>query len=196
MTPQRLRFQTIGVLVILNAIVLFTWTQPWFTLELTDGSSILVAGDVAAPALTALALSGLALAGALTIAGVVFRVVLGVLQIMLGGLVITSAALAIADPVSAGAAAITATTGVAGADSLAGLVASVFMSALPATALGTGIALVVVGALTVAFARRWPAASRRFSAGQSKTGGPERTAIGDWDALTDGDDPTTDRADG
>lgn len=196
MTPQQLRFQTIGVLVLLNAIVLFTWTQPWFTLQLTDGSAILVAGDVAAPALTALALSGLALAGALTIAGVLFRVVLGVLQILLGGLVITSAALAIADPVSAGAAAITATTGVAGVESLAGLVASVVMSALPATALGTGVALVVVGGLTVVFARRWPTASRRFSAGQSNTGGPERSAIGDWDALTGGEDPTSDRADG
>jgi hypothetical protein len=195
MTPQRLRLQSILVLVILNAIVLFTWTQPWYTLVLTDGTSILVAGDVAAPALSALALSGLALAGALTIAGVFFRIVLGVLQSLLGALVITSAALALADPVSAGASAITASTGVTGAESLAALVSSVFMSALPATALGTGVALVIVGALTVAFTRRWPTASRRFSAGQSATGGPQRSAIGDWDALTGGDDPTSERTD-
>lgn len=195
MTPQRLRLQSILVLVILNAIVLFTWTQPWYTLGLTDGTSILVAGDVAAPALTALALSGLALAGALTIAGVFFRVVLGVLQSLLGALVITSAALALADPVSAGAAAITASTGVTGAESLAALVSSVFMSALPATALGAGVALVVVGLLTAVFARRWPSASRRFSAVRSETGGHQRSTIGDWDALTGGDDPTSERTD-
>ena len=195
MSPQQIRLQTILVLVILNAVVLLTWTQPWYTLGLTDGTSILVAGDVAAPALTALALSGLALAGALTIAGVFFRVVLGVLQSLLGALVITSAALALADPVSAGAAAITASTGVTGAESLATLVSSVFMSALPATALGAGVALVVVGLLTAVFARRWPSASRRFSAVQSETGGHQRSTIGDWDALTGGDDPTSERTD-
>lgn len=195
MTPQQIRLQTTLVLVILNAVVLVTWTQPWYTLGLTDGTSILVAGDVAAPALTALALSGLALAGALTIAGVFFRVVLGVLQSLLGTLVITSAALALADPVSAGAAAITASTGVTGAESLAALVSSVFMSALPATALGAGVALVVVGLLTAVFARRWPSASRRFSAVQSQTGGHQRSTIGDWDALTGGDDPTSERTD-
>lgn len=193
MTPQQLRLQTILVLVILNAIVLFAWTQPWFTLTLTDGSAILVAGDVAAPALTALALSGLALAGALTIAGVVFRVILGVLQSLLGALIVTSAALVLADPVAAGAPAITASTGVTGAESLRALVGSVFMSALPATALGAGVVLIVVGALTVVFARRWPTASRRYQAGQSEMGGTEPSAIGDWDALSDGRDPTTDR---
>ncbi len=195
MTPQQLRLQTILLLVLLNAIVLFTWTQPWFTLILTDGSAILVSGDVAAPALTALALSGLALAGALTIAGPVFRVVLGVLQSLLGALIVTSAALVLADPVAAGSAAVTASTGVTGADSLRQLVDSEFVSALPATALGTGVALIIVGLLTVVFSRRWPVASRRYQAVQSDIGGTETSSIGDWDALSDGRDPTADRDD-
>ena len=196
MTGRRLRLTTIVALLALDGIVLLAWTQPWASVTIADTATLAVAGDVAAPALTALALSGLALAGALTIAGPLFRVVLGVLQVALGALVTTSAALMLGDPVSAVSPAVTAATGVSGRASVAALVETLTLSPWPVVALVAGILLAVVGASVVVFTRRWPASSRRYQAVNLEEPDGESSAIGDWDALSDGRDPTRARDDG
>ena len=190
MNPRRLKLTSILLGIALSGLVLLAWTQQWFAIVLATGASVTVGGDVAAPALTALALSGLALAAALALAGVVFRVVLGILQAALGALVVTSSVMAIANPVAASAQAISAATGVGGAASVMALVTSTGSTAWPVVALLAGILIVLLGIATVATARRWPASSRKYQAVRMEPADGEST-IGDWDALSDGRDPTS-----
>lgn len=190
MTPRRLKLASILAGIALSALTLLAWTQRWYVITLETGQSLAVDGDVAAPALTALALSGLALAAALAIAGRFFRIVLGLLQASLGALIITSAAIAIADPVVASERAITDETGVAGRESIANLVSVVAASLWPYATLALGILLTVLGLAIVASSRRWPESSRKYSATTLENEAGERSAVGDWDALSDGRDPS------
>ena len=184
MTPRRLRLGSILAGLALSALVLLAWTQVWFTVEL-ESAAVTVSGDTAAPALAALGLSGLALGAALAIAGPVFRVILGGLEVAIGALVVTSAVMALVDPVTASAAAVTAVTGVSGADSVAALVLGVAATAWPVIALAVGLLLTALGVAIVITARRWPVASRKYQAVQF-----DDDAVGAWDALSDGRDPT------
>lgn len=188
MTGRRLKLSAILAGVVLSGMTLLAWTQQWFVVSLVPGGSVVVAGDVAAPALTALALSGLALVAALAIAGPVFRVVLGLLEVAIGALVVTSSAIALADPVAASASAISELTGVSGTASVAELVASVAVSAWPTVALLAGFLLVALGVAIVVTTRRWPESSRKYQAARLEK--EDGTPIGDWDALSDGRDPT------
>lgn len=190
MSPRRLKLTSILAAVALSALVLLSWTQQWFGLHLTTGADLSVAGDVAAPALTALALSGFALAAALAIAGVFFRVVLGVLQAAIGGLVVTSSVIALSDPVGASERAVTEATGIGGRNSVGALVDTVGMTPWPVVALVAGVLLVLLGLAIALTARSWPASSRKYQAVRLEQTEGERSSVGDWDALSDGRDPT------
>lgn len=189
MSPRRLRLTLMLAGVALNGLIFAGWTQQWLSVELQSGPVLRVDGDVAAPAVSTLALTGLALIGALAIAGPVFRVVLGALQALLGATIGLSAGLAIAGPVAASSAAVTKATGIAGDSSVAALVASAGVGAWPYLTLAAAALLVVLGVLTVAWARRWPASSRKYSAVRTEAVA-SGDAILDWDALSSGDDPT------
>ena len=187
--------------IVASGIALLAWTQVWATVRLAaDGTTqqvLDVSGSIAAPGLTALALAGLALAGALTIAGVVIRIILGLLEVLLGVSVILSAALAVFDPVGASAAAVTAATGLAGADSTRAAVSGAALTFWPFLALAAGLLMVIVGLLVCITAKRWPGPTKRYdttrfepvtdaATGQTRP----RDAVDDWDGLTRGDDPT------
>ena len=109
------------------------WTGEWFSITLRESATghpvLSVAGDVAAPALIALALASLALVAALAIGGPFVRVVLGVLQVVIGFTVALSAVLAVSTPVRASESAISAVTGVGGSKSIAALVSAVSQTA-------------------------------------------------------------------
>jgi len=205
MTAARLRGMLLGLTALLAALVFLAWSQPWFTLELTatsgDPEPLVVRGDVAASALAPLALTVLAIVAALALAGTVFRIVFGVLEAVLGACVIAVTAVSLGDPAGASAHAITEVTGISGADSVAELVASVSVTLWPAVAIAIGGLLLVAGALVAATASRWPVSGRRYTrtrtmqadAGSNATraSDPEISdPIAEWDALSDGDDPT------
>ncbi|TPW71018.1 Trp biosynthesis-associated membrane protein [Schumannella sp. 10F1B-5-1] len=213
-----------------NALVLLAWSQQWFTLHL-EGRSLPASGQDAAGPLLALALTGLVLVAALALAGVAFRVVLGVLQVLLGGCIALQAGLTLADPAKASAAVVRETAGLAG-EHAADLVDSVDGSPWPAVALVLGLVLAVLGVAVAATATRWPGSSRRYTrtrfvgpdgrpvetttataaAASASAGAPDadgdapeatvasgsdvdpagedRDAVADWDALSEGDDPT------
>jgi hypothetical protein len=190
MSPARLKFSLLLGGLAASGLVLIAWTQVWFDLVLTSGQDVAVAGEVAAGALTALALAGLALGAALAIAGPVFRVILGVLQISIGGLVVLSATMALTDPVSASSAAVTSGTGVSGDESVRALVASVAASPWPVITLVLGAVLVVLGLLVIVTARRWPASSRKYQTVRLENADGPRSTVGDWDSLSEGRDPT------
>jgi len=174
----------------LAAVILGAWTQTWFTTELVTGQSLEVTGDIAAPALTALALCVFVLLGALALAGPFFRVVLSVLEALIGLAVAYSAILAVASPATASVAAVTAATGVAGIESASELVESSAASAWPFVTIIAGILLIVVAIAILVTSRRWPGSSRKYQSVRLQAPAAERTAVDDWDSLSSGDDPT------
>ena len=193
-TARRLRLGTIAGMLLLHAITLLVWAGTWITATVQD-APLAVAGETAAPALPALALCGLALAAALSIAGPGFRAVLGVLQVLLGGSIALSGILVLANPTAAAAPAVTARTGISGSDGVAELLGGVTVTPLPVLAILLGSASALLGVLLLATSRRWPTRSRRFSAVRTEAAGRE-DPIEEWDALSGGADPTAESGNG
>lgn len=206
MTAARMKLPILVATILGSGLALLSWSQAWYELELADaatGSSdaIAVPGSVASPALAALGLAGLALAAALAIAGPGIRIVLGVLELLLGGCVLLAAGISLGDPVAAVAPAVTDATGVSGSGPTAELVAAATATAWPSVAVAGGVLLVIAGIAVLVTGTRWPASSRRYrgarladadeprSAGDRERAASDR-AIDDWDELSRGDDPT------
>ena len=59
MTIRRVKLLVIVAGALFGGLTLIAWTQQWFVLSLTSGQSLPVAGQVAAPALSALGLASL-----------------------------------------------------------------------------------------------------------------------------------------
>ncbi|TXN32064.1 Trp biosynthesis-associated membrane protein [Lacisediminihabitans profunda] len=196
MTSGR-RLKSIGLLggLVVSGLTLLTWTGQWFSLRLGASGSgtttLSVTGGVAAPGLIALALAGLALVAALAIAGPVFRIVLGVLQALLGFTVAFSSVVALADPVAASSTAVTAATGVSGTASVSRLVLSVTQTAWPWIAVIVGVATIGLGIFVLVSSRRWPGSSRRYQPVTFEPAEPGANAVSDWDTLSGGSDPTS-----
>ncbi|MEJ3404974.1 Trp biosynthesis-associated membrane protein [Rathayibacter sp. YIM 133350] len=191
---RRLKFAVIAVLLVAAALALTAATQTWFTLTLrASGARLPVSGAVAAPALSALAFAGIALAAALAIAGPVIRLVLGALGIVLGGAIVLAAGLALSDAVAAGAPAVTSSTGVSGQDSVHALVSAVATTPWPVLAIVAGVLVALGGLAVLLTARLWPASSRRYQAVRLEAAdgtGRAPDAVDEWDELSRGDDPT------
>ena len=192
---KRTKYILILASLLLSGLTLIAWTQTWLDVDLSAGAptaSVTVDGAVAAPALAALALAGLALAAALAIAGLLFRILLGVLNVLLGGCIALSAVLVLTAPVAASEAAVTNVTGVAGSNSIADLVSATSLTVWPVVALAAGVLLALVGVAVVVTAKRWPSSSRKYSAVRLEPvdGDAMPDAVDSWDDLTRGDDPT------
>lgn len=205
MNRARMKLPAIVGSVVGSGLALLAWSQTWFDLVLASGAGahvnaevIPVPGSVASPALAALGLAGLALAAALALAGPAIRVVLGVLEVVLGGCLVLAASLALADPVVAVSASVTEATGVAGDGPTADLVGTAVATLWPVVAIVGGVLVLAAGVLVLATGTRWPVSSRRYRSGlepadaaRGGRGASER-AINDWDELSRGDDPTDD----
>lgn len=192
MNGRRVKYSTMLLLLAGSGLALLAATQTWFTITLTDtaehSTTISVAGSVAAPALTALSLAGLALTAALAIAGPVFRIVLALLGLLLGVSVLISAISAVSDAVGASSSAITTATGVAGDSSIRRLVHSSAIELWPWVALVAGVLIILASAAVVVFSRLWPGPSRKYQtrfAGED--GRPAEELFAD---TSDGAEPT------
>jgi hypothetical protein len=198
MTGRRLKLTTILVGILLAGLALLSWTQSWFhvVVESPQGGDLPldVAGDVAGAPLSALSLASLALFGALTIAGRVFRIVLGLLQVALGASVVVTTSTALADPVRASGSAVTTATGVDGTDSIRAIVTSVEPTAWPWLGLVAGVLAALLGVATVLSSGAWPRATRKYSATRLVVADPGADPAAAWDALSGGGDPTDDAA--
>ncbi len=198
---RRIKLTHIVVVLLASALAILSWTQTWGYVEISLSSivqeRIEVTGATAAPALTALALAGLALAGALTIAGPVIRVILGLLEILLGLSVFLSAFLAVSNPALASSAAVTAATGIAGTKSILDGVVDETTTLWPFIALGAAVLMSVAGVGITVTAKRWPGPTARYQAARFEPAGSTDTAeggagnpLGDWDELSRGRDPS------
>jgi uncharacterized membrane protein (TIGR02234 family) len=192
--PRRLKYTLMLLILAGSGLALLGSTQTWFSLTLTKASNhlgaVTIQGSVAAPALTALSLAGLALAVALAIAGNVVRLIMGVLGVVVGASVLLSAGIAVGDPIKTSSAAVTAATGVSGTTSVNRLVATVSISVWPWFAVAGGVILVLASVAVLVTSRRWPGTSRRFDAVRFEDADPNaqrKHALGD-DAALDADD--------
>jgi hypothetical protein len=192
---RRLKVQILVAGILFSALTLIAWTQLWFTVSVNETTTstlaIAVTGDLAAPALSAFSLAGLALVAALTISGTVLRIVLGVLQFAIGAGVVASTAAALANPVAASASAVTKVTGVSGSHSVAALVETSSQTAWPWLALVFGALTAAVGVVVAITGLRWPGSSRRYQAIADTDQEDSSNPVSDWDRLSGGSDPTS-----
>lgn len=190
MTGGRLKLISLVGIALLAALIFADWSQTWFTLTV-QGKPFPVSGQVAGGALSALALASLALIAALAIAGRFFRVVLGILLALLGVCVIAVSAFAVGNPVVAATSAITKATGVAGTQSVAKLVTATSLTAWPVVAIVLGVLLTLWGLAIAPTARSWPDSGRKYSRSRlTPTDIESQDPVQEWDALSEGDDPT------
>ena len=187
MTPARLRLLSMALIVLEAGLVSLSWSQTWYLIRLS-GSEYPVGGDIAGGALLPLALASLTLVLALALAGPVFRVILGVLDALLGVCVVVVGAWSLSDPVRASLPVLVEGTGIASADALAEAVTGTVATAWPFAGLAGGALMILTGIGVAATSRAWPAGGGRYTRTRAVT--PEGSAIQDWDALSDGEDPT------
>jgi uncharacterized membrane protein (TIGR02234 family) len=186
---RRMRLYTIVGIGLIAALVFLTTTQNWWTLHLGT-TTIPVPGTTAAPALSALALTDLALAAALAIAGPVFRLILGLLQLLLAFTVVFSTAVSLANPDQQSEALVSKATGVAGDAPIRGLIHSVTFTAWGGIAIAIGVLAFLAGIWLLLTFRAWPTASRKYQAVKFAQPNGPRDAVFDWDAMSEGADPT------
>jgi hypothetical protein len=223
-SARRIKYSLMLLILVGAALAMLASTQNWYRIVLVPSADhtavVTMQGSSAAPALTALALAGIALAAALSIAGRIARIVLGLLGALVGICILVSTASALSDPVAAAGSAITSATGVAGSTSIAHLVQSLQVEFWAWLAVAGGVIVVVAGIAVPITNRRWPDASRRFetapaesadsragvagaeagATGTSSAAASRRSprppesardlAIDSWDELTRGTDPT------
>lgn len=195
---RRLRSTSVLLILVGGAVALIASTQTWLDVTLRDAAvdPLAVAGASAVPLLAPLSLAALALCLALTIVGPVLRYAFGVIALAIGAAVATGSwRIAAEHPVDAVASAVTEATGLAGVDTVAGLVAQIAATPWPAVTVAAAILVVVGGIVTLTTAHRWPGAGRRYRTDASdsprRSGSRPHDAIDSWDDLTRGDDPTT-----
>ena len=184
MNPRRLRLVLLVAGLVGAALVLGAWTQPWFSVSIND-AEVVGRGQDVAPALSGIALAVVALLAALMIARPGLRTVLGAVMTGLGVLaVITLVPLLVTDvaALSSMARLLADATGIAGfADQ------PVTRTAWPSVALAGSVLITLVGLAVMLTTRRWPVATSKYDADAAK---PDTNA-GAWDALSEGDDPTS-----
>ena len=191
MTGSRLKLGSLALVGVLAALVLLAWSQVWFAVTAVDGdltTSYEVAGDMVAGALPPLALASLALVAALAIAGPGFRIVLGLLEALLGVGVVVVTIFVLSDPISAFSTEVTRRTGNAGSESIRDLVTEVDTTGWPILAIIAGALMIVLGIAIAVTGGRWPTSGRKYS--RSRLESADASPIDEWDALSEGDDPT------
>lgn len=190
MTPRlraaRERLVTVLVVLALGGLVVLASTQVFSTVLPAAGKPVPVTGQQVAPALAPLGIVLLALAAALTIAGRVARVVLGVVLILLGAVVVLLALPNALDPLAGTRGAVSAATGIIGHAATAAR-----GSGWPLVASAAGLLAALAGFAVLVLAPRWPSGGGRYRQ-QVPTAGRRSDPVDEWDALSAGADPTHD----
>jgi hypothetical protein len=208
---RRARLLAVTATVLCGALGVISSTQTWLTVMLRDGAqqALEVPGASAVPVLAPLSLAVLALGAALSIAGRTLRYVFGALAVVTGGVLAwLTARVVFEHPVSAVAAVVTESTGIAGESSVAKLVASIDATAWPALTLVVWLVLIAAGGFVLATAHSWSRTGRRYrtdddappvARATSRPAGGDgprphdaagSRAVDDWDDLSRGQDPT------
>ncbi|MBW4042309.1 MAG: Trp biosynthesis-associated membrane protein [Acidobacteria bacterium] len=189
MTPARERLTVVLGGLVAGAGAVLASTQTFATATVTGvRDPVVVAGQAAAPALAPLGIVALALGIALTIAGRVARVVLGVMLVLLGAGIVAAGAPNVVDPAAGTRGAIVAATGVT---DFASFVVARSSTGWPLLAVAAGVLAVLLGLVVLIRGHRWSTGGRRFRSDAPATRSTD--PISEWDALSRDVDPTDDR---
>lgn len=195
--PRSLKLAAVLVLFIGGIVGLVAWSQIWVEFRVTGTSGMHTAsGNAAAPALNALSIAALALGLAMTIAGRVFRFVLGPLAVLLGVCMAWQTLLATSDPKRAAASTATNLTGVAGAKVSRDIVTQASITGWAWLGLVAAIIVIAGGIIPLVAGRRWANGGRKYERPSVRTEQivDAENPVDTWDALTRGDDPTGEAA--
>lgn len=210
MTGSKVKSRILLLVALCAAATMVAWSQQWATLSLTSGAAgdtlLPVTGQTMAPGLSAFGLTSLALLAALALAGVIFRLILGGVQLALGaGIVVTTIGV-LSDPVAAAAPALIVLTGIQDVPALKDLVTQEVFTAWPFVSLIFGVLTAVSGILVIVSSRLWPQSGRKYAAPTAtvdprvaplnrarQTGeiDASHARIDAWDDLSRGGDPTS-----
>ncbi|MCS3842510.1 Trp biosynthesis-associated membrane protein [Microbacterium sp. AK031] len=191
---RRGRSTAVVAFLLAGAVGIISSTQTWLSVIRADaGEPILVPGADALALLAPMSLAVLALGAALALVGRMPRYIFATLA-LLGGALLTwwTAEIAFTAPVSAVAATVTETTGLAGGTAVTDLVASITPTVWPVLALIGWVLLIVASVFTLLTANRWKSGGKRFRTDATAHGESEGPidAIDSWDDLSRGTDPT------
>jgi hypothetical protein len=189
LTGSRLRALSLIAVIALGGLAVLAWSQQWFVVRLS-GSEFAVGGDVAGGGVFPLALASFALVAALALAGPVFRTALGLLEAFIGVGVIASTAFSLSDPVTAMAPALSKRLGISGSESLHKVVTGTVATAWPGVAIAAGVLMALAGLAIAVTSRAWPVSGRKYTL--TRDANTSGDPVQDWDALSEGDDPTAD----
>lgn len=192
---RRARLFSVLLIVAGGAIAIISSTQTWMDVVLSAGANdpVPVPGAAAVSLLAPLSLAALALGLALTVVGRALRYAFGAIAVVIGAaLAVQAFRVGFTLPVDAVATTVTATTGLTGAEAVAGLVASITPTPWPYLAGVAGVLVGLGGLFALVTAHRWASGGRRYEtdAGASASTRPH-DAIDSWDDLSRGDDPTS-----
>lgn len=188
----------IGLVVVAGALALLASVQQWIELRLLPGAATLevlsVTGQETSSSLTLIALATLAAALVLTIAGRGFRRVIGVLIALLGAGLVAQGVSTLLDPLRRASGQVETVSGISG-EAQATLVQSIDVSVWPAVTIALGAVLALAGLAVTVFGGRWKQGGRKYESGEQAklsraAGAATGDRISDWEALSDGDDPT------
>ena len=157
----------------------------WFQVEFRSGVTVSISGAEAAGASLALGLASLALAGALLLSRGALRTGLAAVGVLLGLGSVLLLVPVLSNPVAAAELRLGEVLGVTGPALLAEIVS---VQTEPLAWIGLALSLLgaVGAAIAVRSANRWPDMTSRYEAR-----GRSDDAAGRWDALSEGEDPTT-----
>ena len=180
------------------ALGLLGWSQRWFRLDGVAAEPVSATGTSAVPALLPLVLAALAAVIALLLAGRLARRILGGLLVVIGLLV---AVLAVgSNPVDALRAPVEQATSITGAEAIRSMIETGQVAAnhfIKWCTVVAGLLITAAGVHTIRTGWKWPMSGRKYSTTKFEPvdGAITGSAVDQWDALTAGDDPTTDSLD-
>ena len=206
MSKRVLAASVLGLVVILFV----AWSQPWFTLTIDPAEShigeVTISGQSASflPGALALVLlaCGLVLLSAQRWTGLIFCIVLALTSVSDAFVTL----LVVLHPIAYATKQLSALSGVSGTDALTALVVGTRYEWGIWVALIAPIGIFVVSIVGVVASSGWRRQSRRYTVASrrgttpaptsssslaSKQADFSETRIDDWDAITQGDDPTT-----
>jgi uncharacterized membrane protein (TIGR02234 family) len=184
--PSRSRERLVLVLVLLalGGVVVLCSTQVFSTVTPVDARPVRVPGQGVAPALAPLGIVLLAAAAALTIAGRVARIVLGLVLVLLGAIVVLLTLPSALDPSAGTRGAVSTATGVVGR------VAAVAVGTpWPVIAATAGVLAALAGTVVLVRSPGWTSGGGRYRQARAAEG-RRSDPVDEWDALTAGTDPT------
>ncbi|MBC9944888.1 Trp biosynthesis-associated membrane protein [Leucobacter sp. cx-328] len=197
---MRNKWTLILAIAVLGGGSLIVGSQGWVQFDITQlgvDSEIgigTVSGHNANPALSPVGVAALVAALVLAIAGSVFRRVLAVLIALLGAGIAYGGFSVLNDPIAAVRGTATELTGLSGDAVETVIVAST--TVWPIVVIVAGVLIAILGIVALFVSGNWGAGDRKYASGAEKSrkpevkksAGPDR--ISDWDALSDGEDPT------